>query len=78
MPRSGSRRPPTSLRSPPAGADLRIPGVGPFITPNDVFYRVDTSLLVPSVTAEGWSLRIHGMVRDELSPDYARSCWRDP
>jgi DMSO/TMAO reductase YedYZ molybdopterin-dependent catalytic subunit len=56
---------------PPAGADLRIPGVGPFITPNDVFYRVDTSLLVPSVTAEGWGLRIHGMVRDELSLDYA-------
>jgi DMSO/TMAO reductase YedYZ molybdopterin-dependent catalytic subunit len=56
---------------PPAGADLRIPGLGPFITPNDVFYRVDTSLLVPSVTAEGWSLRIHGMVRDELSLDYA-------
>jgi DMSO/TMAO reductase YedYZ molybdopterin-dependent catalytic subunit len=56
---------------PPAGADLRIPGVGPFVTPNDVFYRVDTSLLVPSVTAEGWSLRIHGMVRDELSLDYA-------
>ena len=55
---------------PPADADLRIPGVGPFITPNDVFYRVDTSLLVPSVTAEGWSLRIHGMVRDELSLDY--------
>jgi DMSO/TMAO reductase YedYZ molybdopterin-dependent catalytic subunit len=56
---------------PPAGADLRIPGVGPFITPNDAFYRVDTQLLVPPVTAEGWSLRIHGMVRDELSLDYA-------
>src|SRR5439155_1162299 len=56
---------------PPAGADLHIPDVGPFITPNDPFYRVDTSLLVPSVTAEGWTLRIHGMVRQELSLDYA-------
>ena len=55
---------------PPAGADLHIPEVGPFITPNDRFYRVDTSLLVPSVTAEGWTLRIHGMVRNELSLDY--------
>src|SRR5439155_23375267 len=56
---------------PPAGADLHIPDVGPFITPNDSFYRVDTSILVPSVTAEGWTLRVHGMVRKELSLDYA-------
>ena len=55
---------------PPAGADLHIPDVGPFITPNDRFYRVDTALLVPSVTAEGWTLRVHGMVRNELSLDY--------
>ena len=56
---------------PPAGADLHIPDVGPFITPNDRFYRVDTALLVPSVTAEGWTLRVHGMVRKELSLDYS-------
>src|SRR5207247_9464750 len=71
--------PPASVRSPPppvsaplprAGADLHIPDVGPFITPNDRFYRVDTALLVPSVTAEGWTLRVHGMVRNELSLDY--------
>jgi DMSO/TMAO reductase YedYZ molybdopterin-dependent catalytic subunit len=55
---------------PPAGADLHIPDVGPFITPNDHFYRVDTALLVPSVTTEGWTLRVHGMVRKELSLDY--------
>jgi len=55
---------------PPAGADLHIPDLGPFITPNDRFYRVDTALLVPSVTAEGWTLRVHGMVRQELSLDY--------
>ena len=56
---------------PPAGADLHIPDLGPFITPNDRFYRVDTALLVPSVTAEGWTLRVHGMVRKELSLDYS-------
>jgi len=56
---------------PPAGADLHIADVGPFITPNDRFYRVDTSILVPSVTAEGWTLRVHGMVRKEVSLDYA-------
>jgi DMSO/TMAO reductase YedYZ molybdopterin-dependent catalytic subunit len=53
-----------------AGADLDVPGLGPFITPNDRFYRVDTALLVPAVMAEEWSLRIHGMVDREIRLDY--------
>jgi DMSO/TMAO reductase YedYZ molybdopterin-dependent catalytic subunit len=57
---------------PPAGADLGIPGVGPFITPNDVFYRVDTALFVPAVDASGWTLNIHGMVRRPISIDFAQ------
>jgi DMSO/TMAO reductase YedYZ molybdopterin-dependent catalytic subunit len=52
---------------PPAGADLRVPGLSPFITPNEDFYRVDTALLVPAVKAEDWQLRIHGMVERELT-----------
>ncbi|MFJ3518399.1 MULTISPECIES: molybdopterin-dependent oxidoreductase [unclassified Streptomyces] len=44
----------------PAGADLRVPGIGPFITPNQDFYRVDTALVVPRVDADTWRLRIHG------------------
>jgi DMSO/TMAO reductase YedYZ molybdopterin-dependent catalytic subunit len=55
---------------PPAGADLRIPGLVPFITPNDRFYRVDTALFVPSVNADGWTLRIHGMVDREITIGY--------
>ena len=51
----------------PPGADLDVPGLSPFITPNDAFYRVDTALLVPSVKAEEWELRIHGMVQHELT-----------
>ena len=47
-----------------------VPGLEPFLTPNDVFYRVDTALLVPSVSAQTWSLRIHGMVERELVIDY--------
>jgi DMSO/TMAO reductase YedYZ molybdopterin-dependent catalytic subunit len=54
----------------PVGADLDVPGLPPFITPNDRFYRVDTALLVPSVTAEDWRLRIHGMVDREIELDY--------
>ena len=42
------------------------PGVSPFFTPNDNFYRVDTALTVPQVRAEDWQLRIHGMVDQEV------------
>ncbi|WP_189854944.1 sulfite oxidase [Streptomyces poonensis] len=44
----------------PKGAQLRIAGISPFVTPNDSFYRVDTALVVPRVDAAAWRLRIHG------------------
>ncbi|WP_105971747.1 sulfite oxidase [Streptomyces geranii] len=44
----------------PRGAQLRIPGISPFTTPNKDFYRVDTALVVPKVDATAWRLRIHG------------------
>jgi DMSO/TMAO reductase YedYZ molybdopterin-dependent catalytic subunit len=50
----------------PAGTDLRIAGVSPFITPNGAFYRVDTAIVVPQVAPGSWRLRIHGMVRREI------------
>ncbi|MEU0572370.1 molybdopterin-dependent oxidoreductase [Nonomuraea sp. NPDC005983] len=46
----------------PAGADLRINGLSPFITNNQDFYRVDTALIVPQVDPRQWKLRIHGLV----------------
>ncbi len=52
---------------PPAGADLGVPGVAPFLTPNATFYRVDTALFVPALDAESWMLRIHGMVDHEIA-----------
>lgn len=62
---------PFSSASPvPSGADLHIPGLSSFITPNDRFYRVDTALVVPAVDADGWQLRIHGMVEQEMTLDY--------
>lgn len=54
------------------GAELHVPGLGPFLTPNERFYRVDTALFAPAVAAEDWSLRIHGMVRREITLDYQR------
>jgi DMSO/TMAO reductase YedYZ molybdopterin-dependent catalytic subunit len=50
----------------PAGVNLPVPGISPFITPNGQFYRVDTALLVPQVDPKGWQLRIHGMVDREV------------
>ncbi len=50
----------------PVGADLRIPGLASFITPNAGFYRVDTAIVLPQIPPSGWQLHIHGMVRREL------------
>ncbi len=55
----------------PAGVDLPIDGLSPFVTPNIAFYRIDTALVVPQIPAEDWSLRIHGMVDNELEISYA-------
>ena len=46
----------------PGDETLNITGLSPFYTPEEDFYRVDTALVVPKVTADTWELRIHGMV----------------
>ncbi|HUC57112.1 MAG TPA: molybdopterin-dependent oxidoreductase [Streptosporangiaceae bacterium] len=51
----------------PPGANLRIPGLSSFITPNSVFYRVDTAIVLPQIPPSSWQLRIHGMVSKELT-----------
>ncbi|WP_341578713.1 molybdopterin-dependent oxidoreductase [Microbacterium schleiferi] len=50
----------------PAGTELGIDGISPLITPNADFYRIDTALVVPQVDPATWSLRIHGMVEEEV------------
>jgi DMSO/TMAO reductase YedYZ molybdopterin-dependent catalytic subunit len=44
------------------GLDAEVPGITPYIVPNDDFYRIDTALIVPQVEPEGWKLSITGMV----------------
>jgi DMSO/TMAO reductase YedYZ molybdopterin-dependent catalytic subunit len=51
----------------PPGVDLDIPGLASFITPNNDFYRVDTTIVLPEVDPSSWQLRIHGMVNRELT-----------
>ncbi|MFF4493611.1 molybdopterin-dependent oxidoreductase [Streptomyces sp. NPDC001546] len=60
--RDGLVLPPPAAPAPPvpAGAELRVPGVGPFLTPAGDFYRVDTALVVPRVDAGTWRLTLHG------------------
>jgi DMSO/TMAO reductase YedYZ molybdopterin-dependent catalytic subunit len=56
----------TTMALPP-GVDLHIPGLTPFITSDDSFYRVDTAIVLPQVSPSSWQLRIHGMVERELT-----------
>jgi DMSO/TMAO reductase YedYZ molybdopterin-dependent catalytic subunit len=52
----------------PPGADLAesVDGLTPLFTDNDDFYRVDTAITVPQVSPSDWSLRIFGMVDQEV------------
>ncbi|WP_199702756.1 molybdopterin-dependent oxidoreductase, partial [Jiangella rhizosphaerae] len=54
----------------PAGTDLVVDGADPWRTPNQDFYRIDTALSEPLVRAEDWTLRVHGMVENEVELDY--------
>jgi DMSO/TMAO reductase YedYZ molybdopterin-dependent catalytic subunit len=51
----------------PADTALNIPGLSPFFTPDAQFYRVDTALTIPQVSASTWQLRIHGMVDNPMT-----------
>jgi DMSO/TMAO reductase YedYZ molybdopterin-dependent catalytic subunit len=55
----------------PAGADLGLPKLTPYVTDNDSFYRIDTALQVPVIDPANWSLRITGMVANPFQIDYA-------
>jgi DMSO/TMAO reductase YedYZ molybdopterin-dependent catalytic subunit len=66
LPRPGKPAPPV-----PKGVEVGVEGVTPYLTDNDDFYRVDNALQVPDVPIEGWTLRIHGMVENEIELTYA-------
>ncbi|MGA7203176.1 MAG: molybdopterin-dependent oxidoreductase [Specibacter sp.] len=54
----------------PAGVQSTVTGVVPFVTPNANFYRIDTALIVPQVDPTEWSLRVHGMVENEITMSF--------
>ncbi|AOT05546.1 molybdopterin-dependent oxidoreductase [Arthrobacter sp. U41] len=55
----------------PAGAEVRLESVGPLVTPNRDFYRIDTALRVPVVEPGQWTLKVTGLVEKEVSLDFA-------
>ncbi|MEU7628370.1 molybdopterin-dependent oxidoreductase [Nocardia sp. NPDC049220] len=71
--RAAVRLPRPSTPAPPLapGVDLRVPGLTPYLTSNNDFYRIDTALIVPQVSTDDWSLRIHGMVDREIHLSWA-------
>jgi DMSO/TMAO reductase YedYZ molybdopterin-dependent catalytic subunit len=52
---------------PAVPADAQATGAVSYVTSNDDFYRIDTALYPPQVDPAPWQLRIHGMVRNEIT-----------
>jgi DMSO/TMAO reductase YedYZ molybdopterin-dependent catalytic subunit len=63
---------PTASPAPslPAAAELDVPDISPLITPNADFYKIDTTLITPTVDRDSWRLRVHGMVDREVELDF--------
>jgi DMSO/TMAO reductase YedYZ molybdopterin-dependent catalytic subunit len=48
--------------TPVPATGVEVPGITPYITPNDRFYRIDTALVTPQVDLERWRLSVTGLV----------------
>ena len=64
----------TPLPPVPATAAADVPGSVPFITPTESFYRIDTALVVPRVSTDGWTLGDHRAGRPTRSRSPTTSC----
>lgn len=53
--------------APVVPAGVQVPGAVAYVTSNDDFYRIDTSLYPPQVDPSTWQLKIHGMVRNPIT-----------
>ena len=71
--REALRLPAPAVAAPPipAGAELDIEGIAPLVSSNTDFYRIDTALQVPVINADDWTLRITGMVENEIEVTFA-------
>lgn len=60
-------RPASPAPALPEGLEVKYPGIAPFRTTNDKFYRVDTRLTLPVIDVDTWTLTIDGDVEEELT-----------
>jgi DMSO/TMAO reductase YedYZ molybdopterin-dependent catalytic subunit len=51
----------------PANVDPPVKDLERYVTPNRAFYRIDTALVTPQVDPAGWTLKIHGRVRNPIT-----------
>ncbi len=54
----------------PTAVGVDVPGMTPFVTANADFYRIDTALTAPQLRTEDYTLRVIGMVDNELALSY--------
>lgn len=71
------RLPGVTQPRPPAGVRVGPTGVTPWTTPEDRFYRVDTTITPPAIDPGDWRLRIHGMVDREVELTYRELVGRE-
>lgn len=64
--RSALRLPPAARKAPVLPDGVQVDGVGPFVSSNRDFYRIDTALTPPTVDPATWVLRVHGLVEREV------------
>lgn len=55
-----------------------IDGIATLISPNDDFYRIDSALSIPRIDVDSWSMKITGMVDQELEFTFADLLEMDP
>ena len=53
------------------GLEDSVRGISAFRTPNSQFYRIDTALVIPRVSTDGWKLTIDGQVDRPYEITYA-------
>ena len=71
-------RPAQPLPPVPAGVQVDVAGVSPFITPNEDFYRIDTAIIVPSVDVGDLEARRQGHGRSAGQHHLRPNSWPGP
>ena len=55
-----------------------IDGIATLVSPNDNFYRIDSALSIPRIDVESWSMKITGMVDNEIELTFDDLLAMDP